>query len=448
MRTGRRMWPRWFSPTSPARRRHSAVARFFLLSWLYTSTHYAAANTVRTERRRQAREQEAHTMHELLHPAPAADWNQLRPVLDEAVHDLTEQDRTAILLRFFEGRPFAEVGETLGLNEDAARKRVERAVDQLHGGLTRRGITSTTAALAVALAQQPAVAAPAGLAAVTTAGALAAGSHGLSLFHLMSMTKLQIGIIGAVLVAGTAGLVLQQQDNARLRADNATLLQGSEELSRLREENMRLAKTGAEVAALRAEHAELVQLRNDVAALKSQAQAASRAPATVSVGLPTAEKAPTVTGLVAIADMQNMGRATARAAGQTVAWAVHHGEIDTAASLLAFDPESRAKLEELITTLPDNLRAEYGTPERLMAFVMSGTPRPIAAVQVIDETQQGPDDYVQHVQLQYEDGRINVAPLRFHRTADGWQQIVAATTVDRVVTYLKSGSVPPPVVKK
>jgi hypothetical protein len=102
----------------------------------------------------------------------------------------------------------------------------------------------------------------------------------------------------------------------------------------------------------------------------------------------------------------------------------------------------------LITTLPDNLRSEYGTPEKLMAFVMAGTPHPIQSLQVLDEAQQGPDDYVQHVQIQYEDGRSRVDPIRFHQTADGWQQVMGATTVDRVITYLKSGSLPPPVVKK
>ena len=139
----------------------------------------------------------------------------------------------------------------------------------------------------------------------------------------------------------------------------------------------------------------------------------------------------------------------ARRAGQTIAWAIHHGEIDIAASLITFSPESRAKMGRLDRDmLPDNLRAEYGTPEKLMAFVMAGTPRPIQSLQVLDEAQQGPDDYVQHVQIQYEDGRSRVDPMRFHQTADGWEQVIGPTTVDRVITYLKSGSVPPPVVKK
>ena len=262
--------------TDLARKAGELCRRPVLISWLYTSTHYAAAKVIRTEMRRQAREQEAQTMQELLsHSTPVADWNQLRPILDSAVSELPEDDRSAILLRFFEGKKFADVGETLGLNEDAARKRVDRSLDRLHGLLARRGVTSTAAALATILASQPVVAAPAGLAALTTAGALAA-AHGniVTFLHLMSMTKAKIGIITAIVAAGAVGLVVQQQANTKLRAANASLLQESQAAAQLRDENQRLAQDASELAALRHEHAELLELRGTVATLKSQAQMA------------------------------------------------------------------------------------------------------------------------------------------------------------------------------
>ena len=258
-----------------ARKADALCRRPILISWLYTSTHYAAAKAIRTEIRRQAREQEAQTMQELLaHSTAEADWNQLRPILDSAVSELEEEDRSAILLRFFEGKTFADVGETLGLNEDAARKRVDRSLDRLHGLLAKRGVTSTAAALAAVLASQPVVAAPAGLAATTTAGALAAAQgNAVTFLHLMSMTKAKIGIITAIIAAGAVGLVVQQQSNAKLRAENASLLQEQQAAAQLRDENQRLAKDASELAALRHEHVELVELRGTVATLRSQAQA-------------------------------------------------------------------------------------------------------------------------------------------------------------------------------
>ncbi len=78
------------------------------------------------------RETAAHTLSQVLSSdVPEIDWNQLRGVLDEAMHDLSEADRKAVLLRFFEKRSLAEVGARLGLSENTARMRVERALDKL-----------------------------------------------------------------------------------------------------------------------------------------------------------------------------------------------------------------------------------------------------------------------------------------------------------------------------
>src|SRR5260221_14117309 len=117
--------------TDLARKAAKLARRPVLAGWLYTSTRYAASQAVRGEARRQAREQEAHAMNELLadtpaHGEPVAEWERLRPVIDDALHALSERDREAVLLRFFESRAFAEAGAKLFLSEDAARMRVER----------------------------------------------------------------------------------------------------------------------------------------------------------------------------------------------------------------------------------------------------------------------------------------------------------------------------------
>jgi RNA polymerase sigma factor (sigma-70 family) len=199
--------------TDLARKAPALAGHTVVPAWLFTSARYAAAQTMRTERRRQLREQEAHTMHNLLSDESSpADWDRLRPVLDDALDQLDARDREAILLRFYEGEPFAEVGAALHLTDDAARMRVDRALDKLRGLLAKRGVTSTAAALATVLANQAAVAAPAGLAASVTGAALAGataagGAVGLGAFlGFMGTTKITIGIIGAIAVAaiGTA----------------------------------------------------------------------------------------------------------------------------------------------------------------------------------------------------------------------------------------------------
>lgn len=193
-----------------AQKAGTLLGRPVLTGWLYTSTRFAAMNARRTERRRQAREQEAHLMHELTHETtPAADWERLRPVIDDALHTLDERDREAVLLRFFEGRAFAEVGRDLRLSEEAARKRVERALEKMQTALAQRGVKSTAAALGIALAGQAAVAAPAGLAASVTvaalAGASAAGTGGIAAaVSFMTITKITTGL-AALVVLGVVG---------------------------------------------------------------------------------------------------------------------------------------------------------------------------------------------------------------------------------------------------
>lgn len=183
--------------------RHAA-----LTGWLYTATRNAAIDLMRTERRRQQREEKVHTMEEILSsPESLPDWERLRPVLDQAMDELDARDREAVLLRFFEGESFAAVGTKLRVNEDAARKRVDRALDKLGALLSRRGITSTSGALGLLLANQVAVAAPATVvASVTTAALAGAGASvagvGAAGIFIMSTSKIITGI--AAVVAGVA----------------------------------------------------------------------------------------------------------------------------------------------------------------------------------------------------------------------------------------------------
>ena len=205
-----------------ARKAATLTRRPVLAGWLYTSTRYAAVQTMRAVRRRQAREQEVHTMNELLSDSvPAVDWERLRPVIDDTLFALNEPDREAVLLRFFGGHTFAEVGVELGVTEDAARVRVSRAVEKMQALLGRRGVTSTSAALGLALANHAGAAAPAGLAAVVAGAAIAAASKGgmVAAVAFLGMTKVRIAILAVVLGAGATALVIQWRENVSLKTE-------------------------------------------------------------------------------------------------------------------------------------------------------------------------------------------------------------------------------------
>jgi len=255
--------------TGLARKAESLVDRPVLVGWLYLSTHYEAAKAVRAEQRWRNREQKAQVMNEILEQgAPEPDWTALRPVLDQAMHDLKEGDRDALLLRFFQSRTLAEVGEVLGLSENAARMRVDRALDKLHGLLVRRGIKSTATALGAVLAGQVATAAPATLAATVTSVALAgaATSVGAAVIF-MGMTKLQIGVAAALVVAGGSTLWSEHQTGSALRAENAALAAQTAEVSQLTTENTQLDANAQKVETLRREAEALAALRVEAAQL-------------------------------------------------------------------------------------------------------------------------------------------------------------------------------------
>jgi RNA polymerase sigma factor (sigma-70 family) len=171
-----------------------------LTGWLYTSAHFAAAKIVRGENRR--RDREVKFMREpIRETAPETDWKKLRPMLDDAMHELKEADREAILLRYFENRQFAEVGAELGLNENAARMRVERALEKLRDIFARRGITTATALASVISANAIQIA-PANLAAtLTTASIATAGTGTFTLLKIMTATKLKLALSALVVAA-------------------------------------------------------------------------------------------------------------------------------------------------------------------------------------------------------------------------------------------------------
>jgi RNA polymerase sigma factor (sigma-70 family) len=253
-------------------RKAAALARHRVLAgWLFTSTRYAAAKAVRSERRRAAREQEAQLMQEMTRDSEAPlDWARVRPVLDEALGELNDRDREAILLRYFENRDYASVGARLRISANTARMRVERALEKLRVVLARRGLASTTAALAASLGTQAVMAAPAGLAGTVTGAALSGASVAGGWATFMSITKLQLGLASALAVAMTAGWVSQSRSNAALRAELDRLRADHATAAAARTENVRLGRVSAEVADMRNDDAELKRLQDEAATLQAK----------------------------------------------------------------------------------------------------------------------------------------------------------------------------------
>ena len=118
-------------------------------------------------------------------------------LLDEAIQRLRGKDRDAIVLRYFERRDLHGVGTALGVSEEAARKRVSRALERLRVFFNRRGLNFSASTLAALLATHAVTAAPTGMVVSISGAAIASvavsGGTALTLLKIMTMTKLKLG---------------------------------------------------------------------------------------------------------------------------------------------------------------------------------------------------------------------------------------------------------------
>ncbi|HEX3799644.1 MAG TPA: sigma-70 family RNA polymerase sigma factor [Verrucomicrobiae bacterium] len=271
-----------------AQKARTLSSEVMLGGWLHQYTFHAATKFVRAERRRQIREQEAGEMNALTNGAPE-EWRKIEPILDEAILELGDEDRAAILLRFFEQRDFRAIGASLGGSEDAARMRVNRALDKLQVVLKRRGAALSVGALGAVLAAHTASAVPAGLASAVAGAAFANVGGGVStiMIKLMALTKLQTGMIGALVVAGAMTPWAMQQ-HAKWRETDAALQSQNEKMGALVDENARLSNQMALAKDSRGlsqkELDELMRLRNQTTALNKQLAAAKVTPVAAGTG--------------------------------------------------------------------------------------------------------------------------------------------------------------------
>lgn len=206
-----------------------------LPGWLYQTTRLSAATFLRGEIRRWRREQEAY-MQSLSNENESEVWPDIAPLLEDAMGHLNEKDRNTIVLRFFHGKSFAEVGRAFGTSENAAKKRVAYALEKLQKYLSKHGVASTSAIIAGVVSANSIQAAPSSLAvsisaAATAKGAAATGST-LTLLKgaikIMAWTKMQTAAVvgvSAILAIATTTVIVKGGDSSELIKRGWELLQ-------------------------------------------------------------------------------------------------------------------------------------------------------------------------------------------------------------------------------
>ncbi|HEY1109188.1 MAG TPA: sigma-70 family RNA polymerase sigma factor [Opitutaceae bacterium] len=220
-----------------ARRARSLSPGTPLVAWLHVVSRRTAIDTVRHDARRRARETAAaHLQDAPAMPAPP-DWSAIEPLLDEAVESLPPADRAAILLRFFENKSLREIGAALGATDDAAQKRVTRALDRLRAFFLKRGLALSSTSLATTLSAHGLVSAPAALGPAISHAALQLAPAAVSGTGILAMTALQkigltsLALLTVVAVYEGASLYSAQRQLDLARAEAAS---AAADLRRLR----------------------------------------------------------------------------------------------------------------------------------------------------------------------------------------------------------------------
>jgi RNA polymerase sigma factor (sigma-70 family) len=268
-----------------AKQASDLTERASLVGWLHRTAQNIAAQTVRTIERRRAREQEAVNMNELISSLPEASWEQIEQHLDAALGELSDSDRDAVLLRYFQKKSADEMAQILGISGEAAQKRLNRAVEKLREFFTKRKITVGAGVLTTLISANAVQSAPVGLAATISAATIAGTAVTTSTMvaattKIIAMTTLQKTLVTVAVATAFAGTgIYAARENAQLRGQVQTLLQQQAPMAeQIQELQNSFADATNQLAGLLVENAklksnsngrELLKLRGEVTQLRT-----------------------------------------------------------------------------------------------------------------------------------------------------------------------------------
>ena len=264
------------------------------------------------------------------------------------------------------------------------------------------------------------------------------------------MSKLLVGTGLVALVAAATAVWVQHEDNAALRAEIALLRNEVREVAATRRVTNalpapaeRTASASAEAAGGGGNASELAKLREEISGLKkntqsvvefvqlAQAAAAMKEMSGASAGAPDK--------ITPAGELKNLGKATPDAAVQTTLWAAIGGDVDVLANGLTFTAAGRAKADAWFASLSENTRQQYGSPEKVIALLVSKDAAGLAGMQVLGQKEISPSDVGVRIRFATNDGQTRDDNMVMHRTNDGWRLLLNDTVVQKFANKLGGG---------
>ncbi|HUR46962.1 MAG TPA: sigma-70 family RNA polymerase sigma factor [Candidatus Saccharimonadales bacterium] len=423
--------------TDLARNAPTLPLNVVLSGWLYRHTCFTASKAVRGERRRKAREDEAMLMQKL-NEGSEPPWKHIEPLLDEGLQALGASDRNAIVLRFFDGRDLQGVGDAMGTTQDAAQKRISRALEKLRRFFSKKGLACSTVGLASGLTSQSLLVVPPGLGSIVVSTAMAAGTTATSSFSFFTfgkfilMQKLKATALTTLVLIGVGTpLVLQQQSVHRLRRENAALrdLQTNSKLESPATAANSLS--ASEEERLSREHAELLRLRAETSRLRTQLQELARLQE-ANKKLLGNSSATNAAGLnfVPSETWADVGFASPLDSLQTAHWAIRHGNIEKFKESVIVTEAAKKFLNSLLAGAPPEAAAEakklgYGVEEGLLFPMMAQDRKQgYKGYKVTAQESASPDDLLLRIELQMNSGVAQKQAMRFQRFGSDWKHVI------------------------
>jgi RNA polymerase sigma factor (sigma-70 family) len=286
--------------TDLARKAATISSGTVVSGWLYQHTWFTASKMIRTERRRQMREQTTIDMQSST-TTNTADERELQSALDDALTSLKPEERDAVVLRYFEQAELRRIGALFGISEDAAQKRVARAVEKLRDVFAARGLTVSVTALTAFLSSQSLAAPPSLAGFVSSTALVAASSTAVGVTAFLASTKGKLAIAAACAIAAGTPVLWQQQKISALNAElgRMSALVTSNELLRAEIERLRgETLSAAEREEMNRRFLELQRLRGEVTLLRNERATKARAAENTS---DSAEEKPDVPEVLQIA---------------------------------------------------------------------------------------------------------------------------------------------------
>jgi RNA polymerase sigma factor (sigma-70 family) len=341
-----------------------------IVGWLHRATRYTVLNHLRNSHRRITNERQA--MEQLLTNSDASlDWEQIRPTLDEALDNLSDEDREVLLLRYFKNQTLRAVGQQVGISEDAAQKRVSRALEKLRDFFSKHGTAVGTGGLALIVSANAVQAAPAGLAISLSTTALTGGAVSTTFAaastKTIAMTTLQKVLVTATVAILTGAGIYEAHQAAQLRRlaltlqqQQAPLIEQNRQLRQARSEAInQLVDLPDELAKARKDNLELLRLRNEVSSLREQtnllANLRTSTPPKTAASDPTDSKSSS--DLILRENYTFAGYAAPEATVKSLFWAATQADMQTV--LASMSPLMKAQTEaEWAGKSEDQIRAE------------------------------------------------------------------------------------------